>query len=288
MFTKFSLFSVQGILIFGLLIACSLMLQSCFGSSSNRRGKLSDAMEEASDEHKGDRVVETEPDPEYEYEDPEYDIVTVAQPASLVSTDSAMVDSTMPLQGPRLTWFTIAGGTGLLKKGDFIGFNHFNLALGTYAREKHYLELTAGFSWAPVQETSLLNESLDGGVTLLQLSLGYKYYITPRYTFMGLYVCAGLGYTYMRWSYKNPFEAMEYDEYGDELGMETISSDGLSGFEAYTGLGINLVQTEGFQLGVEALPGLIIWGGSTSEGFDNDVFDDFYYTKLKIFLRFGW
>ena len=105
---------------------------------------------------------------------------------------------------------------------------------------------------------------------------------------MGLYLCAGLGYTYMRWSYKNPFQAMAYGEYGDELGMDTISSDGLSGFELYTGLGLNLVQTEGFQLGAEALPGLIIWGGETSEGFDNDVFDTFYYTKLKIFLRFGW
>ena len=81
---------------------------------------------------------------------------------------------------------------------------------------------------------------------------------------------------------------MAYDEYGNALGMETISSDGLSGFEIYAGLGLNVVQTDGFQLGAEALPGLIAWGGETSEGFDNDVFHTFYYTKLKFFLRFGW
>ena len=54
---------------------------------------------------------------------------------------------------------------------------------------------------------------------------------------------------------------MAYDEYGNEMGMDMISSDGASGFELYAGLGLNVVQTEGFQLGGEVLPGLIAWGG---------------------------
>lgn len=288
MFKKYFFFNPQGILVLCLLIVSGLILQSCFGTSKHRRGKLSDAMEEASDEHKGKRKVDTQPDPEYEDDEPEYVVGVVSEPAALAAADSLSVDSAIVIQGRKLNWFTLAGGTGLLKEDDFFGLNHFNLAIGTYLEERHYLELAAGISWAPVQETSLLSESLDGGVTLLQLGLGYKYYTTPRHTFMGLYLCAGLGYTYMRWSYKNPFEAMTYDEYGNALGMETISSDGLSGFEIYAGLGLNFVQTEEFQLGAEALPGLIAWGGETSEGFDNDVFDTFYYTKLKFFLRFGW
>ena len=293
MFKKYFFFNLQGILVLCLLIVSGLILQSCFGTSKHRRGKLSDAMEEASDEHKGKRKVDTQPDPEDEDDEPEYVVGVVSEPAALaaadsLSVDSLSVDSATVIQGRKLNWFTLAGGTGLLKEDDFFGLNHFNLAIGTYPEERHYLELAAGVSWAPVQETSLLSESLDSGVILLQLGLGYKYYTTPRHTFMGLYLCAGLGYTYMRWSYKNPFEAMTYDEYGDALGMETISSDGLSGFEIYAGLGLNVVQTDGFQLGAEALPGLIAWGGETSEGFDNDVFHTFYYTKLKFFLRFGW
>ncbi len=288
MFKKYFFFNRQGILVLCLLIVSGLILQSCFGTSKHRRGKLSDAMEEASDEHKGKRKVDTQPDPEDEDDEPEYVVGVVSEPAALAAADSLSVDSATVIQGRKLNWFTLAGGTGLLKEDDFFGLNHFNLAIGAYLEEKHYLELAAGVSWAPVQETSLLSESLDGGVILLQLGLGYKYYTTPRHTFMGLYLCAGLGYTYMRWSYKNPFEAMAYNEYGDALGMETISSDGLSGFELYAGLGLNVVQTDGFQLGAEALPGLIAWGGETSEGFDNDVFHTFYYTKLKFFLRFGW
>jgi hypothetical protein len=286
-------FSRQGILVLCLLIVSGLILQSCFGTNKNRRGKLSDAMEESSDEHKGERKVDTKPDPDYEDDDEDYVIGIVSEPDAYVETDSAYYEpppeqSVDIIEGKKNTWLTIGAGTGVLREEDLYGLNHFNLALGTFIEKKHYLELLAGLSGAPIQETSLLSESLDNGVVVFQLGLGYKYFFTPPHTFLGIYFCAGLGYAYMRWSYKNPFQAMAYDEYGDELGMETISSDGVSGFEMYTGLGLNVVQTEKFQLGGEVLPGFIAWGGETSEGFDNDVFDTFYYTKLKIFIRFGW
>jgi hypothetical protein len=268
-----------------------MILQSCFGTNKNRRGKLSDAMEEASDEHESERKVDTQPDPDDE--DDDYIIGIVSEPDAFVETDSAYYEPPPEqvvdiVEEKRTIWLTLAGGTGLLKEEDFYGLNHFNLALGAFFAERHYLELLACIGSAPIQETSLLSESLDSGVLLLQLGAGYKFYMTPPHTFMGFYFTGGLGYAYMRWSYKNPFEAMAYDEYGDELGMETISSDGVSGFELYAGIGLNVVQTEGFQLGGEVLPGLIAWGGETSEGFDNDVFDTFYYTKLKFFIRFGW
>ena len=278
----------QFLMIICLLVVSALFLQQCSGSSKNRRGKLSDAMEESSDKHKGERKVDTQPDPDYEPEEEEDIDVVGLGAAGLVAEGSQAADSADVSFGSKADWVSIAGGTGLLKEEDFFGLNHFNLAIGTYPADKHYVELTAGISRAPLQETSLLSESLDGGVILLQLSLAYKYYTTPRHTFMGLYLCAGIGYTYMTWSYKNPFQAMAYDEYGNELGMETISSDGLSGFEIYGGLGVNLIQYNRFQIGAEVLPGVILWGGETSEGFDNDVFANFQYTKLKIFLRFGW
>jgi hypothetical protein len=290
---KYLFFNRNSILLLSLLILSGLVLQGCFGTSKNRRGKLSDAMEEASDEHEGERRVDTQPDPDDEDDDEIYIVDVVSEPDGYVETDSAYYEPSPEqevdiIEDTKNTWLTIAGGTGLLREEDFYGLNHFNLALGTYLEERHYLELYAGLGSAPIQETSLLNESLDDGIVLFQLGLGYKFYTTPQHTFMGVYICAGLGYAYMRWSYKNPFEAMAYDEYGNELGMETISSDGVSGFEMYAGLGLNVVQTEKFQLGGEVLPGFIAWGGETSEGFDNDVFNTFYYTKLKIFIRIGW
>lgn len=292
MYKNKRVFNHRGILLLCYLILITLILQSCFGTSKHRSGKLSDAMEEASDKHKGERKVETEPD--YDDDESEYEVEETGLAAALVEDDSSIVGDSQPpeatflIEGRRETWFSIAGGTGLLKRDDFYGLNHGNLAIGTFVAEKHYFELATGAAWAPVQKTSMFNESIDGGVVLLQINGCYKYHFTPRHTFLGLYAIAGLGYAYMRWTYKHPFEAMAYDEEGYELGMETISGDGLSGFEIFTGLGINLIQTESFQLGTELLPGAIFWGGETSEGFDNDVFNDFYYTKLRIALRFGW
>jgi len=285
-----NLFSLirKGVIVLSVLIGSSLLLQNCAGTDKHRKGKLSDAMEESSDKHKGERKVGTEPEPDYEPEEEDYFEEDLVEHRELSATDSLLVDSSATEIGPKHDWLTIAAGTGLLKEEDYFGLIHFNLAYGGFLGRKHFVELAAGFNWAPLQETSLLSESLDDGVLLLQISLGYKYYLTPPHTFMGLYLCAGLGYTYMHWTYKNPFQAMTYDEYGDELGMETISADGLSGFEMYTGAGLNIVQTDGFQLGVEVLPGMILWSGETSEGFDNDIFETFYYTKLKFFLRFGW
>jgi hypothetical protein len=286
-------FNLQGILLLCLLIASGLILQGCFGSQKHRSGKLSDAMEKSSDEHEGEREVDTQPNPEEEDDEGEFVIGVDSEPAEYVATDSSAVNlseiqSVDFIEGRKGNWFTIAGGTGLLREENFYGLYHLNLAIGAFFAERHYIELLVGIDSAPVQESSLLSESLDDGVVLLHLDLGYKYYTTSKHTFMGLYLCGGLGYVYMIWSYKNPFEAIAYDEYGDELGLEMISSDGMSGFELYAGLGLNIIQTEAFQLGGEILPGLILWSGETSEGFDNDVFDNFYYIKLSVFIRFGW
>jgi len=293
MLQKYNFINRQSILLLCLLILSGLALQSCFGTSKHRGGKLSDAMEASSDDHEGERKVDTRHDPDEEDDDEDYVIGIAGDPDAYIETDSAHAEpppeqSIDIIEGRNNAWLTIAGGTGVMREEDFYGWNHFNLALGGFIAERHYLEINAGISGAPIQETSLLSESLDNGVFLLKLGAGYKFYTTPPHTFMGLYLCGGLGYAYMRWSYKNPFEAMAYDEYGNELGMETISSDGVSGFEMYIGAGLNVVQTEGFQLGGEVLPGFIAWGGETSEGFDNDVFNTFYYTKLKVFIRFGW
>jgi hypothetical protein len=43
-----------------------------------------------------------------------------------------------------------------------------------------------------------------------------------------------------------------------------------------------LAQTERFQLGLEILPSMTLWLAQTDEGFDNDVFGDFYTVKIRL------
>ena len=266
-----------------------ILFQSCFGSSHHRRGKLSDAMDKASDESE-DREVETEPDPDpdYYYEDEEDEYIYHS-----FSDDSS--DQDYEQMQPEIigtdvesspTWFSIRGGTGLIKGKDFFGFNHFNIAFGDFLQPRHRVEFNAGFAWAPIQHTSVLKQSLDGGVTLLNLGLNYKWFTTPGHTFLGQYFSFGFKYNYMLWSYKNPILADYYDDWGKYEGTDEISNDGLSGFEFYTGLGFHVLQVKGFQIGTEVSPGVIFWVWETTEGFENDVFSTFWYVKFKVLVNF--
>ncbi len=276
------------------IMVASILFQSCVSSSHNRRGKLSDAMDKASDDSE-DREIETEPDPdpEYYYEDEEHEYTyhsfnddssdqhyqnyedETLQP-EVIGTD---IESSP-------AWFSIRGGTGLIKGKDYFGLNHFNLAVAAFPVPQHRLEFNAGFAWAPIQQTSTLKQSLDGGVTLLNLGLNYNYYTTRQHTLLGQYFSFGFKYNYMIWSYKNPILADYYDDWGNHEGTEEISIDGLSGFEFYTGFGFHVLQVKGFQIGGEVSPGVIFWVWETTEGFENDVFSTFWYVKFKVLVNF--
>lgn len=285
------------LIITSVILFCLInILFSCTGSSSHhhRRGKLSDAMEKASDDSE-DRRVETEPDPDYYYEEDEeeeeYYYQSVSDDSSEQYYQNLDDESMQPeLMGTELesspAWFSIRGGTGTIKGKDYFGLNHFNLAIGGFYIQKHRFEFNAGFAWAPIQQTSTLKQSLDGGVTLLNLGLNYKWFTTPIYTFLGQYFSFGFKYNYMFWSYKNPILADYYDDWGNKQGTEEISNDGLSGFEFYTGIGFHILQVKGFQIGTEVDPGVIFWVWETNEGFENDVFSTFWYLKFKVLINF--
>jgi len=148
------------------------------------------------------------------------------------------------------------------------------------------MEFNGGCAWAPIQHTSVLKQSLDGGITLLNLGLIYRWFSTPEHTFLGQYFTLGLKYNYMIWSYKNPIWADTYDDWGNVTGTEKITYDRLSGFEFFSGIGFHILQVEEIQIGGEFSPGVIFWFGETSEGFENDVFSTFWYVKFKVLVNF--
>jgi hypothetical protein len=255
-----------------------LSLQGCCSSflSGGHRGQLSDAMEKASDEYEGEREVETEDD--WEEDEPEVETVIVEDysSASLTGQSSGPpADSLNLISG---TVFSISGGPGLLSGEDYYGYHHVNLGYGFCSKQHHILQLNLGYMWVPVSTTGTLHRSLDNGLLLLQAGGEIKYFMTPYYTFLGQYFIGGLAVHYMFWSYKNTIFA----------DGESINSDSMSGFELYTGVGINLMQTQNFQLGGECLPGVIFWNNTTNRGFENDVFGTFWHIKLRINVNFIW
>lgn len=280
----------QKLIVLGLMMLLIMaLLPGCSGSGANRRGKLSDAMEKASDKHHGDRKTETKPPPA-----PETGENTVSLPDSEVTATQVEVERTS-LPGEDTSpdsditswgWTTLSFGTALTTQDGFAGLNQFNLTLGNYIAQRWRAEVVLGGGWAPMKEGSDLHNSLKKNVIILSIGLTAKYYLTPGHTFLGNYLLAGLSYDRMFWEYKNPITADVYDEYGNVINTEKIHSDNIGGTDIYLGIGFNLAQTRRFQLGLEAVPGILLWGSQTWGKFDNDVFKPAVYAKLKVVFNF--
>lgn len=77
----------------------------------------------------------------------------------------------------------------------------------------------------------------------------------------------------MYWRHENPITVED---------EEQINSDHITGLELTAGIGVHFIQTGNFQIGAEVLPNIIFWGLTTSEGFENDVFDPFAGVKFRV------
>lgn len=295
------------LIVLGLMVLLIMvLLPGCSSSGANRRGKLSDAMGKASGKHEGDRKTNTEPSPGWEIEENveketvsakpagKARVKTASPPDSGVAANRPKVeeatpagkDTTIDSVLARPSWFSLSFGKALTTQDGFAGLNQLDFTLGGYISQQWRGEMIAGVGYAPVKEGSELRNSLEDNVIILSIGAASKYYFTPQHTFLGNYFLVGLNLNVMLWQYKNSIEADVYDENGNVTGTEEIDSDGLGGLDIYLGMGFNLAQTRHFQLGIEAVPGILLWGFQTREGFDNDVFKPAVYAKLKVVINF--
>jgi len=264
-----------------LILAIAVVFQGCSSGRHAHRGKLSDAMERASTDHEGDRRM---PEPEHSHEpDPDFGQDTTWEieidapcigddcpEAGNDSTDNYPPTDEAPLPD-RISedndgFYGFSGGVGPMKSEDFAPITRMDIFVGTYIGKHSRWELHLGGSWAPINDTSELDKSLTDGVFLLNAGLDYKWFASSRKVFLTPYVILGGAYNIMWWSYENPIITFD---------GEKISGDDVDGIEIHAGVGLQLAQTRQFQIGVEVVPSLIIWGPTTGQGFENDVFRDF-------------
>lgn len=290
----------------------------CSGSesSSNRRGKLSDAAEAASDRHTGERIVDAEFRPSEtesatEYIDTEahtegsaperHDSLPAARAPRYSTTlsRSEYLDSIDLADSPKYSntgvqdessnrspAVGLTAASGFLSSNEFYGMSTFGISLHTPVEDGITAEFGAEIAFAPLQRTSSLSHSIDDGVLLLEASVQFHLPVTPEHTFIGQYLFAGAGANVMLWTYKNPIKAPVYSHMGTLTGYETITSDQLGGVDLFTGIGLDLTQTLPFHLAAEFRPGVVLWTGTTSEGFDNDLFANFAYVQFRIKVTF--
>jgi len=253
-----------------------LILVGCAGGGQLRkhRGKLSDGMQKAAEEEEKDRKVHTEYSWEYDNED-EPEIFIMHHEKADDENDITIQDVF------ERTRFVTRFSSGLKKSSDFYGSHDLSFGFSGEIVKRNFWSIFAEVEHSPIQSTSDLNESLQNGVTILKAGVQWDIHTTGDHTFLGNYFLFGGNIDFMTWEYRNPLIA--WDDYGNE---EEITSDWLQGMELYTGIGFTILNPYEFQVGLEIVPGIILWGWSTYEGFENDVFDPFPYLKLRMILNF--
>ena len=252
-------------LLIGLLLII-FMIAGCAGhrQRSPHGTKLSEAMKKASDEHKGDRTINTgDASADQPLFKPMWHPSKPDQSASEKASGETIRSDTIGVVGLNI-------GTGIFEGHDFYRLNHADLSFGFFFKEKRRWEAFVGLGQLLVDETAELDSSIDD-VWLSSIGLRYKHYTTPDHTFLGHYFTLGLSYDYLHWSYEN----------GILVDDRTVSGDGLYGYEFFGGMGFNLAQFDHYQLGVELLPSVVLWQAYTDEGFDNDVFGTLLMLKLR-------
>jgi len=265
------------------ILILSILLAGCY-TNKQRRGKLSDAMAGASKSKKEERKVKTKPVKRAVHHDSTR--VIPGQDSLYISRKKAFIniETGSKVSKPALGFIT---GTGLLKSEDFYGLSDFILSYESFNGQYWRADIQLGTTYAPIQTTGLLNESLKDGVLIVHLGIQANRFTTPMHTFLGQYFYFGFKINAMMWSYKNPIIVDEYDDFGIVIGEEEISHDVLIGFDLNLGIGLNLIQTHYLTLGGECSPGVVLWANETEEGFDNDIFSSFLYIKLKLCVKLG-
>ncbi len=181
---------------------------------------------------------------------------------------------------------------GLRIAGGLTYSSHYGSVTGvSFVWASHYdrqrrAALHAGAALLSAREDSDLPGSIRD---LFQLHLGYqhRFYFTPDHTFAGIFVPVDFEVKSVFWKYRNDVFSQVYNERGDYLYTDSISSDGLWGVSLGSGIGLSLIQTRWLRLTGEASCGATLYGFRTHEGFSNDVFAADLLAKITVEIVFG-
>jgi hypothetical protein len=247
-----------------------MLALSCVTSGGSRhRGRLSDAMEAARDDHEGDRTVNDdhrrdEPDRDYmvrQRHDREREMENDQNRGSAGASSSLKVNDIR---------FGIRGGNGITNDSDIVTTFDGDLLLGMPLSKNLELDLFAGLKVAKAEEGSDLDASVKDAIFFLKAGLEGRYAPFPKWKIFTPYLIGGLGGYGMFWSFRNAITA----------GGDVIESDSLGGLLLYAGLGADLVKTKRLRIGLNLIQDGYLFSVVTSQGFTNDVFGSYGTARL--------
>jgi hypothetical protein len=294
------------------LIVSSVPLCFLFAgcASSGQRGSLSEAIEKSNDDYKGDRrVADTRKDDDrhrrhHDRDDDDEssggclfgmlfsgeDDQEETPPATtyLRPAPPATAGDNFPFGIPGRNYFGCR-----VQTSNRISSNYTNSAGAAFLWINHYavkkaLELALQVEIITTDEKSRLFGSIDD-IADIQLGFHGRRYSTPDFTFMGLYFKYGIDLNFLLWSYKNAVYSKVYNDFKEEIGIDTIRTDGVFGLSGDAGAGWSLLQTKHLKLSFEVLAGGTLFWFQTFQAFKNDMFlpDGYLKAGVELLLRSG-
>jgi hypothetical protein len=208
-----------------------------------------------------------------------------AAPLSTMMRSIQDEEESRPRTPVRDSYLGFGIGTGAISIGDLYGMTEFSACFTKPFGDDEVGAVYLLVQHAPVQHTSRLKASLNGGVTIVGIVGDFRFYRTPLYTFIGHYLSAGIGVHALVWEYLHELQLPQYDDNDMFTGYERVTNDAILGFDLHAGMGFDIGQVWGAHLEGEVTPGLMLWSGKSTKGFNNDLFKPFLYLKARVMAR---
>ncbi len=259
----------------GFIVILSLLTSGCFSSGQSKNAKLSDVMKSSAANDQRDVGSGS---PRKSGSDSGFSIgftegssssgskstvaTTDAKPSDYKDTDKLDLDYYW--QVPVDVTYSVPFS------GDIKWITHFTVSPVAAEGEHSFLGLYVGGADVEFKSESLADKSLDDP-WMLETGLAYRYYLNHNRTAISPYLAGRFGAQVMFFDYRNP---VNYDG-------RLIRSDWLGSFDLYAGFGVSTIRNARLSFfGEIGVGGNAFWN-ETYEGFENDVFGNYWFFSIK-------
>ena len=244
-------------------IVCVFILSACGTTSSVQRGKLSEAMAKSSDDYQGTRNIESNSQP-YEPSQSVTDTESVIDSTDTSDTHITLADNNDSSTGMfHIGSMSLSMGQGSISGKQYEDHSRYYLSLGYKELEQYQFDLFAGYELIKMNSRETLIKSVGSDVAVLTLGVKLIHFFMPSSYPIRPYMQGGLAGSSFSWTYSNSFKVDNSIE---------ITGDSVAGVSIHLGAGISFQPIDSVRITAEASPRLHIWGDTTDEGFENDIF----------------
>jgi len=254
-----------------IILLISVFLAGCGSTATTKRGKVSDVMAKASNDHKGRRHVETQEPMRLEEE--EETMVSEPEPATVVDSEP---DNDVPFTGG-FAGLGYERGHGFFSSKKYSAHDSYYGSLAFKGSEKWRSAFLIGYESVEINPSSSLYQSVSKDLSVLSIGGKAQRMFGDVKQKVRPYLEWGAGVSYLLWRYNNPVTTSS---------GSTVYSDSVSGITLFLGSGISIEPVKFIRISAEVVPKLHLWGDTTRLDFDNDVFEAIGLIDTNVSLHF--